>query len=257
MKIATYLINLDGSDERLASASAQLQQHGIAFERISAVDGRKFDVDSHPLYDKKRALRYMGRDLVGGELGCYMSHIKCAQALLASDADIAVVLEDDMHCQHNFLPYIVEAVQWLESHGHNDWQVFNFGNQKMKISTALHPMTQAAKTSTLHAAHYFPMTTTGLVWSRAGAAEFLRQVEQHRIFAPVDNFMRYWQTRAGKGYCFWPPLVSTTGADSDIDHKTVRKKHQRAPYYFFSKQARLWQDKYLASLARLRQKSPR
>ena len=45
MKIATYLINLDGSDARLATATAQLQQHGSAFERIAAVDGRKFAVD--------------------------------------------------------------------------------------------------------------------------------------------------------------------------------------------------------------------
>ncbi|MFI0545582.1 MAG: glycosyltransferase family 25 protein [Brachymonas sp.] len=255
MKAAIYLINLDGSDERLASATAQLQQHGIAFERISAVDGRKFDVDAHPLYDKKRALRYMGRDLVGGELGCYLSHMKCAQALLGSDAEIAIVLEDDMQCDSPFVPSIVEAVQWLQEHGRSDWQVFNFGNQKMKLSSALHPISASAQGAVLHAAHYFPMTTTGMVWSRAGAAEFLRQTQTQRIFAPVDNFMRYWQTRVGKGYCFWPPLVRTTGADSDIDHQTARKKHQRAPYYFFSKQARLWQDKWLAWRAKIKLKS--
>ena len=36
MKIATYLINLDGSDERLASATAQLQQQGVAFDALFA-----------------------------------------------------------------------------------------------------------------------------------------------------------------------------------------------------------------------------
>lgn len=252
MKIATYLINLDGSADRLAAATAQLQTHGIAFERIAAVDGRKFVVDELPIYDKKRALRYMGRNLVGGEIGCYMSHMKCAEAFLASDADIAIVIEDDMQCQSNFVAAIQEAVQWLESHGHADWQVFNFGNQKMKLATALQPLRSAAEPCVLQHAHYFPMTTTGVVWSRAGATAFLRETERQGIFAPVDNFLRYWQTRANKGYCFWPPLVSTTGADSEIDGKTARKKHRRAAHYFFSKQARLWQDKALALAARWR-----
>ena len=246
MKIASYLINLDGSNERLASATAQLQQHGIAFERIAAVDGRKFAVDELAIYDKKRALRYMGRDLVGGEFGCYMSHMKCAEAFLASNADIAIVLEDDMQCSYNFVPSITEAVQWLEQNGRSDWQVFNFGNQKLKISTPLHPIANNKQGAILHAAHYFPMTTTGVVWSRTGAAEFLKQTRIHGIFCPVDNFLRYWQTRSGKGYSFAPALVQTTGTGSEIDHNTVRKKHQRAPYYFFSKQARLWQDKCLA-----------
>ena len=160
-------------------------RHGIAFERISAVDGRKFDVDAHPLYDKKRALRYMGRDLVGGELGCYLSHMKCAQALLGSDAEIAIVLEDDMQCDSPFVPSIVEAVQWLQEHGRSDWQVFNFGNQKMKLSSALHPISASAQGAVLHAAHYFPMTTTGMVWSRAGAAEFLRQTQTQRILSLI------------------------------------------------------------------------
>ena len=255
MKIATYLINLDGSDARMAAASTQLQQYGIAFERIAAVDGRKFEVDKHPQYNKTRALRYMGRDLVGGELGCYMSHMKCAETFLASDADIAIVIEDDMACSYNFVPSIVQAIEWLQNHGRADWQVFNVGNQKMKISTPLCTIAGDAQAAVLHAAHYFPMTTTGVVWSRAGASEFLNQTQEQGIFAPVDNFLRYWQTRAAKGYCFWPPLLSTTGVGSDIDDKTVRKKHQRAPYYFFSKQARLWQDKYLAIRARSRSKA--
>ena len=252
MKIATYLINLDGSDERLSAISAALQKHGIAFERISAVDGRRFNVDTHPLYDKVRTLRYMGRDLVGGELGCYMSHIKCAETFLVSDADIAIVIEDDMACNHNFAPTIIQAVQWLQSHGHADWQILNFGNQKMKLATALQPIASDSKGAVLQHAHYFPMTTTGIVWSRSGAQAFLQATKQNRIFCPVDNFFRYWQTRANKGYCFWPPLVETSGVGSDIDHSTVRKKNQRTPYYFFSKQARLWQDKALAVLAKCR-----
>lgn len=40
MKVETYLINLDGSDERLERATQQLKDVDWAFERFSAYDGR-------------------------------------------------------------------------------------------------------------------------------------------------------------------------------------------------------------------------
>ena len=96
MEIKYYLINLDGSDERLAQASAVLSEQSIAFERISAFDGRGIEPTSIADYDEIAALSYMGRTLKGGELGCYFSHLDCARRFLAFDADYVVVLEDDM-----------------------------------------------------------------------------------------------------------------------------------------------------------------
>ena len=44
MKVVTYLINLDGSQERLERATQQLNQVNWPFERFSAVDGRGKDL---------------------------------------------------------------------------------------------------------------------------------------------------------------------------------------------------------------------
>jgi glycosyl transferase family 25 len=247
MKIATYLINLDGSDERLASATAQLQQHGIAFERISAVDGRKIPTtELEQLYDKKRAIAYMGRDLSAGEVGCYLSHIKALEAFIASDADIAVVLEDDFRLLHPYAAPIKKAAQWLQEHGHANWQAINISNNKLKIATALSPISLSdSNSSQLCQAHYFPMLATAIVWSRAGAAEFLKVGVN--IFCPYDNFLRYWQTRANKGYSIFPPLLCTTEVASDIDAAGKRKSIQRGAGYGLAKQKRLWQDKCIAA----------
>ncbi len=38
--LATFLINLDGSDDRLNSATRQLAEAGQTFERYPAYDGR-------------------------------------------------------------------------------------------------------------------------------------------------------------------------------------------------------------------------
>ncbi len=244
MKIATYLINLDGSDERLSAISAALQKHGIAFERVPAVDGRQFDVQALDCYQEQEALSYMGRQLVGGEIGCYLSHLECAKRFLASDSDALVVIEDDMQVDINFLPIIENALRWLAQQ-HPHWEVINYGNQKMKIATPLHSVKEEGQTFALCHAHYFPMTTTGIVWSRSGAQAFVDASGQ--IFAPVDNFLRHWQTRRNRGYCFAPPLVTTTGSESEIDTGSKRKAHRREWYYYFSKQRRLWVDKFLAA----------
>ena len=63
MKLITYLINLDGSDERLSSARVQLEQQGITFTRVSAFDGRGLNLAEVSDYDEAHALRYMGRKL--------------------------------------------------------------------------------------------------------------------------------------------------------------------------------------------------
>ncbi len=244
MKLAVYLINLEGSDERLNTISAALAKHHIAFERVSAVDGRKFDVQSLDCYQEQEALSYMGRQLVGGEIGCYLSHLECAKRFLASDSDALVVIEDDMQVDINFLPIIENALAWLALQ-RPDWEVINYGNQKMKIATPLHKISAQGQTYELCHAHYFPMTTTGIVWSRRGAQAFVSA--SSKIFAPVDNFLRYWQTRRNQGYSFLPPLVTTTGSESEIDTGAKRKEHRREWYYYFSKQRRLWVDKFLAA----------
>lgn len=247
MKHELYLINLDDSRERLLAATAQLQRAGLSFTRVAAYDGRKTNPDELAVYDRAKAYEYLGRAMVGGEIGCYFSHLTCAQKFLDSDADVGIVIEDDIQFQNDFVAPIIEAVDWMTHHGHADWEVLNFGNQKLKISTPLHTCAMGSAQHTLHKAHYFPMTTTGVAWSRAGAQAFVNA--SGTIFAPVDNYLRHWQTRRAKGYSFLPPLVTTTGSQSEIDTSPagMRRKNQRAVNYYYAKQKRLWVDKFIAA----------
>lgn len=245
MKIAYFLINLDDNTERLGIATEQLQSQGIPFERVSAFDGRGLNPADHPLYNGKKALQYMGRELVGGEIGCYLSHLDCARRFLASDADCAVVLEDDFKISPGLDSKIKSTLDFLKTDA--SWQLINIGNEKLKISTELHSISVENDRHALHRAHYFPMTTTGLVWNKNGAKDFIDISTE--IFAPVDNFFRYWMTITNTGLAFKPPLVTTIGAASVIDSgivQTKRKKHGRVFFYGFIKQRRLWSDKVKA-----------
>ena len=232
MKIEFYLINLDDNYERLASADLQLKAQAINYIRVSAFDGRNLNPNEHPLYNKMKSLSYMGRELVGGEIGCFISHMKCAKLFLESSADFAVVLEDDFKSNADLKETINKTLSWLMENNPTEWALINIGNNKLKLSSPLKDFHSASQMHSLRSAHYFPMTTTGLIWSRLGAEEFFKCSTQ--IFAPIDNFFRFWLTRSNKGLAFTPPLVQTTGVESEIDKSALafkkRKSQSRSPF---------------------------
>ncbi len=240
-----YVINLDGSNDRLEAITGRLAAYGVTFKRVSAFDGRKLDLSTVADYDENRAERYMGRSLVGGEIGCYRSHLDAATRFLASDARYLLILEDDALPLCNPVALLEKALPDLQRID-PDWRLINIGNNKLKIATPLASYTVNDHTCELVAAHYFPMTTSAIVWSREGARLF---VEGHRkMFAPVDNYFRYWLTRSGHGYSFWPAPVTTTDAASQIlaSSGQQRKTNKRKWFYGITKQRRLMEDKLIA-----------
>jgi len=242
----TYVVNLDGSDDRLLSISSQLEDLSMPFERVSAVDGRKFDLDTLADYDSRKARRYMGRLLVGGEIGCYYSHLKVARMFLETGEPHALVLEDDAkpNCDINRL--LADALKDLDKLD-PDWLLLNIGNDKLRIYTPLQDYAVDGAQRSLVAAHYFPMTTSAIVWSRKGAQAF---VDNHtKIFAPVDNFLRHWLTRAGHGYSMWPSPVGTIEVTSEITANSGkhRRGYGRAWFYGAAKLQRMTVDKLIAA----------
>lgn len=249
MKFIVYLINLQDSAQRLASASSQLSRAGVEFIRVPAVDGRGKLFSDFPEVDPSRMRAYLGRDLAGGEVGCYLSHMRCAQMFLESDADNAIVIEDDFLLgRHNFEAVLRAVVPNLPP----SWHVINFGNEKNKIFSRAHELRLGEDRVRLVKAHYFPMTTTGLCWSRSGARAFVDSGLP--IFASVDRYLRHWQTRMGKGYCFMPPLVTTTGASSDIGRptKTSGMGLAQKAAYGYKKRAEMIKDKIWACAQKIR-----
>lgn len=95
-QLRTWVINLDRAPERLARIRGQLEGLGIAFERLPAVDARAFTPEQQALLDRAAYRRKHGMEPLGGELGCYLSHVEVMRRFLATDAQAALVLEDDV-----------------------------------------------------------------------------------------------------------------------------------------------------------------
>lgn len=243
-QIATFLINLDSSTERLASATAQLDDAKIGFTRVSAFDGRSLDPLSRPEYDEARALSWFGRKLSGGELGCYFSHVDVARRFLETDLEFGLALEDDLSLCEGGAPLLNAVLDHLRSPRVSNWHMVNLGRPVKRMFTPILSLGAASDIefqTELCRAHYFPDTTTAILWSRAGAQAFVDAA--YPIFMPVDHFLRYWGVRTDGGLGLTRVPFTPTGAESDINTAKRPKDVRRARFYQLRKQRRLWCNK--------------
>lgn len=242
MTFRTYVINLDGSHERLALISSQLEMQGIPYERIAAFDGRALSLHEFPNYDDKAARAFMGRPMRGGEVGCYLSHLKALQAFLESGEEVCLILEDDATLASGIRQVIEGIIAWTAAQ-QLDWDVVNLGAERLKYTKLLHDF---GTVSLLHS-FYFPMRATGMLWSRCGAADFLRLYS--KVTCPVDNQYRIWQSHVGRGLAVHPWVVPPSGSASDIEAGAgPRNEGDRSLFYGLIKQKRIWCCKLQAAI---------
>jgi glycosyl transferase family 25 len=101
--VVAYIINLDRSPERLKFVKENVERLNIPFERISAVDGNLLSQEE--IQQKvSNALKGFDRRNKVGIFGCYLSHVKTWEIFLKSDAEFAIIFEDDV----NFNPKILK-----------------------------------------------------------------------------------------------------------------------------------------------------
>lgn len=246
MKVVTYLINLDGSEQRLANATMQLYQQDWPFIRFSAYDGRGKALSEFHNYDDAAAQRILGRSLLNSELGCYLSHYGCVEKFLQTDADYLVVLEDDIQILPNFRQNLEALFRYLDENKALDWYVINLAAKKNKLSKTITTLNNYK----LAHAFYFPIRGVGLIWSRRGAEQFLQAGKNMQM--PVDVFFQSWLSQNGKGLLVWQPFVKPAGLDSDIlgtvATQGIKRKdlEKRGASHGLKKQKRMWRDKFYA-----------
>lgn len=246
LQVPAYLINLDQSTERLEEASRQLTSAGISFIRVGAFDGRGVDLRDMADCDLNHALKIYGRPLKAGEYGCYKSHIACAQRIIDGGHPHALVFEDDLKITSDLLTQVSAVISHLADL-QLDWHLVNLGSHQSRIFTSLRDLGDGHK---LVAAHYFPQTAHAILWSRAGALEFVKNYSEVKM--TVDNLFRHVMIRNGKGFAVTPPLVTTTDSGSIIDagQKSSRYNGRRWNYGLL-KQRRFWVNRMIAGYSKL------
>lgn len=227
-----FVINLDSSKDRLASISQRLDELGVPFERIPAVNGRALSDQqiseiTYPYNHFESKVRFT-RELTSGEVGCFLSHRKCWLRLLESDDQWALIMEDDIQISNYASPYML-STNWIPS----DVKICQLSCleavQKGRIGNQIIPVDNTV--SLVAPLSPSPLGCQCYLISRDFAKEALALSE--KFPAPVDDFLfSPWFEMAHK-FTIWrtsPTLViPNEEIESDIGLRTKRAV-KKAPF---------------------------
>lgn len=92
-----YLINLKSAKNRLSRMTNILNEKGLRYELVEAIDGRILSQgEINGLYSRFRSWLILNRQMTRSEIGCALSHKKAYHKLLATSEQSCVIFEDDI-----------------------------------------------------------------------------------------------------------------------------------------------------------------
>lgn len=109
-----YVISLIDSVQRRYSVNKIMSNNNINFEFIDAIKG--FDIIEDNLY------KY--NDLNPGEIGCFLSHQKVIKKIIEDSIDEAIIFEDDIKFDKNFIDFYTE---WMKNLNNGKFDILKLG----------------------------------------------------------------------------------------------------------------------------------
>jgi glycosyl transferase family 25 len=184
MALPVFLINLDRSPDRLARCAPVLDALGLPWERVPAVDGAHFkSEDLRSLNPQPPPHGEWFRPLSAGEIGCFLSHLRCWELIAERGLDCGLVLEDDFGaletCTRDTLTALAASAP--------DWDV-------LKLTRPLRGarVVQVVANIRLERGGRGPIDGNAYLVSKRGAAKLIPRRE--RIWRPVDfELKHYWE----------------------------------------------------------------
>ncbi|MCL2919420.1 glycosyltransferase family 25 protein [Shewanella litorisediminis] len=227
MKFKVLVINLDSSVDRLTSMQQQLDQLGLAFERISAVRGSLLSAaEKAKVYDLKANQAKYDKVLNDGEIGCYLSHVRSWEKILEDHLDFALVLEDDAILTPEITGFISKLAELSQ-----DWDYIKLshGSKTKRIEQQL----DLGDGLSLGTCLKLPSTTTGQFVSASGAKKLLASA--YPIARPIDMDIQYWFEKDLRCLVTRPFPVLNGDFGSEINKTADRRQVER------NRLKRLWQ----------------
>ncbi len=185
MSLPVFYINLARDAKRRHKIEAELARQGLKGTRFEAVWWADLDAaEQDRLYSGALNARQYHVALVNGEKGCYASHLRLWQQLLASDAPAMVVLEDDVVLKDGFAA-LLEAIG--QSPQPWPWDMVKLIGRERDTFRGRSRLGQGAE---LVDYRRVPSLTAGYVISRQGAHKLCQS--RQPFGRPIDVDLRYW-----------------------------------------------------------------
>ena len=205
------MINLERSKSRLESIKSELERFNLKFERVPAVDGNLLDESNlSDFYNNSLNKRVYRRPLSRGEIGCYMSHIKCWKKIATENVSSALILEDDASLS-DFVVDVLDQITNMEE----KWDIIKLCVPPKK--KAFFPKRTLSNGFILCRYKKIPSRTTGYLVTMQGAKKLL---DARTFFGrPVDDDMQFYWEFDGKVLGVEPSVISCSeeSNSSEID----------------------------------------
>jgi glycosyl transferase family 25 len=205
-KCPVYVINLDCAKDRMLSMDQQLSAIDVNYERIPAIKGNSLtETEINIEYSAALNKKYFRADLSLGEIGCYISHKNVWRKMVAENIEFAVILEDDMIIEKNFIKLfsLTETLKKYDLIKLAD----NRNHQPKKITKLEQPFELINFTK-------IPNCATGYTINLAGAKKLL---SREQFYRPVDIDMQFCQELGLSVYGLRPyPINENKSFTSDI-----------------------------------------
>jgi glycosyl transferase family 25 len=227
MSFKIFVINLDSSVDRIESMQAQCNELGLVFERISAVRGKNLSSDEKAaVYNRAVNLAKYDKELNDGEIGCYMSHARCWEQIVAQDIDYALILEDDAILTPELKDFIAKLADSTQEW---DYIKLSHGRKPKNILNAI----DLGDGLSLGQCIKLPSTTTGQLVSLAGAKKLLEHA--YPIARPIDIDIQFWYEKSLRSFVVRPFPILNGDFGSEINQVTDRRQVDKRQF------ARIWQ----------------
>lgn len=133
------LLSLKGATKKRSEACQHLETLGLKYHWIEGIDGSALSNDAiNQCYDKVGGLKFYSTPLSRGEIGCYLSHLKCYEFMKRHKIASAVIMEDDARPKLEFIkllklkdqfPTDCSIVHFCPSHDGIKGESFQMENQ--------------------------------------------------------------------------------------------------------------------------------
>jgi glycosyl transferase family 25 len=177
--VPVWVLNLKRDEERLHFMQKQLNELGVEYRVIEAIDGHSLtEKDKRGIYSKELALSYFGRELTTGEIGCALSHIRMWELMLKEQLEEVIILEDDIRIGRSLLSVLDNRDKLPQDYEHinfsTDAAQAPFGGFITDIYRASHHKEQAYLAS-------------AYCLRKKGAQKLMNLV--YPFYLPIDNFV--------------------------------------------------------------------
>lgn len=200
-----FVINMEKQEKRRLHMSGILQQFGFDFSFINATDGNRINIAKSPFYDRRKRMRYFGRDMLPAEIGCSLSHRTCFRKMLEDGLQHVLILEDDVVFEKDFPEILSKVMEHAEY-----WDILRFVGSKKLYKKGSRKLVALNDNYHLCRLPTAPGGAHAYIINRKAALKLLEMTEKNWV--PIDTIL---------GRCLESGLnvLSTTPAPLYADEK--------------------------------------